>query len=214
MAAPPAGSPKSWSEACEPKQRRDRGAARSLVAVPTRAVGGDALLDEAERSATCIGKARGRCSRHGIAGEIIVADNGARTDRRDRRSVWAPAWSRSRARAYVGRADGGIRAARGRFVIMADADDSYDFTDLMPFVTKLREGYQLVMATAFEADPAGRDAALHRYSKPGANGRGAALLRQPPAATSTAGCGGFHRDAVLAMGPPDHRHGVPPRRWS
>ena len=54
---------------------------------------------------------------------------------------------------------GGIEAARGRYVIMGDADDSYDFADLEPFVEKLREGYDLVMGNRFKGGiAAGRDA--------------------------------------------------------
>ena len=76
---------------------------------------------------------------------------------------------------------GGIRAARGRFVIMGDADDSYDFTDLMPFVAKLREGYDLVMGNRFKGGILpGAMPPLHRYlGNPVLTGLGPAVLPQP-----------------------------------
>jgi glycosyltransferase involved in cell wall biosynthesis len=59
---------------------------------------------------------------------------------------------------------GGIHAAQGKFIIMGDADDSYDFSELMPFVEKLREGYDLVMGNLPRRDQTGRDAAASSLS--------------------------------------------------
>src|SRR5262249_20360596 len=59
---------------------------------------------------------------------------------------------------------GGILAARGKYIIMGDADDSYDFTDLRPFLAKLREGFDLVMGNRFQGGiKPGAMPALHRY---------------------------------------------------
>ncbi|HXG02054.1 MAG TPA: glycosyltransferase family 2 protein [Candidatus Binatia bacterium] len=101
-------------------------------------------LNEADTLATCITKAQRALREAGIAGEVIVADNGS-TD-------GSPAIARRlgarvvhvEARGYGNALMGGIRAARGRYVIMGDADDSYDFLEIPRFVAKLREGYDLV----------------------------------------------------------------------
>jgi glycosyltransferase involved in cell wall biosynthesis len=101
-------------------------------------------LNEAETLAACIEKAQRSLRDHRIAGEIIVADNGS-TDGsqalaagKGARVVSVPV------RGYGNALMGGIEAARGRFIIMGDADDSYDFQELPKFVEKLRAGFQLV----------------------------------------------------------------------
>jgi glycosyltransferase involved in cell wall biosynthesis len=101
-------------------------------------------LDEAETLAACICKAQQALREHGIAGEIIVADNGS-TDGSQQiarhlgaRVIEVPA------KGYGNALNIGIAAARGRFVIMADADDSYDFLELPKFLDALRAGYELV----------------------------------------------------------------------
>jgi glycosyltransferase involved in cell wall biosynthesis len=68
------------------------------------------------------------------------------------------------AKGYGAALQGGIAAARGRYVIMGDADDGYDFSNLMPFVEKLREGYELVMGNRFKGGVApGAMPPLHKY---------------------------------------------------
>jgi glycosyltransferase involved in cell wall biosynthesis len=101
-------------------------------------------LNEADTLAVCLRKARRALENDGIAGEVIVADNGS-TDGSQRiaeehgaRLVEVPA------RGYGNALMGGIAAARGRYIIMGDADDSYDFLAIGPFVHKLREGHDLV----------------------------------------------------------------------
>ena len=101
-------------------------------------------LNEAETVATCVSKAQRFLRDNGIAGEIVVADNGS-TDgsqeiARDCGARVVPVTPPGYGSALMG----GIAAARGKFVIMGDADDSYDFSELMRFVVKLREGYELV----------------------------------------------------------------------
>ena len=101
-------------------------------------------LDGADTVATCVGKARRALAEGGIAGEVIVADNGstdgspALAERAGARVVPVPA------KGYGAALMGGIAAARGRYVIMGDADDSYDFLEIPRFVEKLREGNDLV----------------------------------------------------------------------
>jgi glycosyltransferase involved in cell wall biosynthesis len=104
-------------------------------------------LNEAETLEVCLRKAQGAIQQHGLAAEIIVADNGSRDGSRD-----IAEWCGVRVvvvseRGYGNALRGGIEAARGRLIIMGDADDSYDFCEIYPFIEKLREGYDLVMGT-------------------------------------------------------------------
>jgi glycosyltransferase involved in cell wall biosynthesis len=102
-------------------------------------------LNEADTLEACIVKAQRAFLEHSIVGEIVVADNGS-TDE----SVAIAERNGSRVvsvheKGYGNALMGGIEAARGKFVIMGDADDSYDFLEMPKFVHKLREGYDLVM---------------------------------------------------------------------
>ena len=97
-------------------------------------------LNEAETVAVCVEKANGFLERTGIDGEIIVADNGS-TDGSQALAIAAGARIvEVTARGYGSAIIGGINAAQGRYVIMADADDSYDFAKLDSFVERLRGG--------------------------------------------------------------------------
>ena len=140
-------------------------------------------LDEAATLAVCIGKARGYLARSGVAGEVVIADNGS-TD--GSQAIAEAAGARViavAARGYGAALQGGIRAARGRYVIMGDADDSYDFSALDGFVAKLREGYALVVGNRFRggirpgampvAEPLSRQsrAELHRRAAVQDSGR-------------------------------------------
>src|SRR5690242_19350762 len=106
-------------------------------------------LNEAEILAACIRKAQGAIEKQGLAAEIIVADNGS-TDGSQAiaRELGASVVEVPR-RGYGSALIGGIAAARGRFVIMGDADDSYDFTAIGTLLHKLRDGYDLVMGNRF-----------------------------------------------------------------
>ena len=121
-------------------------------------------LNEAETVATCVRKAVQFIADSGIDGEVVVADNGS-TD--GSRELAAEAGARVvpiPERGYGNALMGGILAARGEYVIMGDADDSYDFTNLMPFVTELRQGYDLVMGNRFKGGIApGAMPPLHKY---------------------------------------------------
>lgn len=101
-------------------------------------------LNEADTLATCISKARRAMRENGIDGEVVVADNGS-TDGSIRIAEEHGARVERVAKPGYGSAlMGGIEAARGRFIIMGDADDSYDFLDIHKFVVGLREGNDLV----------------------------------------------------------------------
>lgn len=101
-------------------------------------------LNEADTLAVCIEKAQRALRQNDIAGEIIVADNGSTDASRDialrhgARVVEVPFPG------YGSALMGGIEAARGKFIIMGDADDSYDFSEIPKFVERLRSGFDLV----------------------------------------------------------------------
>src|SRR5215469_6293580 len=121
-------------------------------------------LNEAETVATCVHKAVGFLHEHDIDGEVVVADNGS-TDGSQQLATDAGARVVPISEKGYGNAlMGGIVAARGKYVIMGDADDSYDFTNLMPFITELRKGKDLVMGNRFRGgiEP-GAMPKLHRY---------------------------------------------------
>ena len=121
-------------------------------------------LNEAETVATCVRKTIGFFEDNGIDGEVVVADNGS-TDgsqqlARDAGARVVPVVDKGYGNALMG----GIAAARGRYVAMGDADDSYDFTTLGPFLDELRDGADLVMGNRFKGGIApGAMPFLHRY---------------------------------------------------
>jgi len=106
-------------------------------------------LNEAETLGTCIAKARRFLADHGVCGEIVVADNGSHDGSQAIAARLGARVVEVRERGYGSALHGGIRAARGRYVILGDADDSYDFSDLGPFLARLRAGDALVMGNRF-----------------------------------------------------------------
>jgi glycosyltransferase involved in cell wall biosynthesis len=158
-------------------------------------------LNEAETLATCIEKARGSLERNGIAGEVIVADNGSTDGSREIAERLGARVVPVAERGYGAALQGGIAAARGRFVIMGDADDSYDFSNLLPFVEKLREGHDLVMGNRFRGgiEP-GAMPPLHRYlGNPVLTGIGRLLFRSP-CGDFHCGLRGFRKQAIEGLG--------------
>jgi glycosyltransferase involved in cell wall biosynthesis len=107
-------------------------------------------LNEAQTIGICIQKALDSFERIGIAGEIVVADNGSTDGSQQIAEELGARVVPVERRGYGAALTGGIAAARGRWVIMGDADDSYDFSDLEPFVSRLREGYDLVAGNRFK----------------------------------------------------------------
>src|SRR5689334_6681061 len=106
-------------------------------------------LNEAETLVTCIDKARSFLERHGVVGEVVIADNGSTDGSQELARSHGARVVDVPTRGYGAALHAGSLAARGRFVIMGDSDDSYDFANLMPFVEKLRDGFDLVMGNRF-----------------------------------------------------------------
>jgi glycosyltransferase involved in cell wall biosynthesis len=121
-------------------------------------------LNEAETVATCVRKAAGFLARTGIAGEVLVADNGSSDGSIELACIAGARVVHVAQKGYGSALRGGIEAARGRFVIMADADDSYDFSQLDAFVDELRAGNTMVIGHRFRGGiRPGAMPLLHRY---------------------------------------------------
>jgi glycosyltransferase involved in cell wall biosynthesis len=101
-------------------------------------------LNEGDTIAVCIEKAQRALLENNISGEIVVADNGSTDGSQDIALRMGARVVRVDGKGYGNALMGGIAAARGKYVIMGDADDSYDFLEIPRFVEKLREGYDLV----------------------------------------------------------------------
>ena len=102
-------------------------------------------LNEARTLGRCIAKAKEAIERHRLQAEVIVADNGSMDGSDEIARSSGARLVRVKRKGYGAALMAGINAARGRFVIIGDADDSYDFSAIYPFVEKLREGWDLAM---------------------------------------------------------------------
>ena len=158
-------------------------------------------LNEAETLAICIEKAMGYLERSGVAGEVVIADNGSTDGSQAIATALGARVVPIAAKGYGAALLGGIRAARGRYVIMGDSDDSYDFSRLDNFVVKLREGWQLVMGNRFQGGIApGAMPKLHRYlGNPVLTAIGR-ILYGSPSGDFHCGLRGFDRQTMLDLG--------------
>ena len=107
-------------------------------------------LNEADTIAVCLEKAFTTLRSNGIAGEVVVADNGSTDGSAEIAEKMGARVVRILEKGYGCALMGGIAAARGRYVVMGDADDSYDFREIPRFLAKLREGYELVQGCRLE----------------------------------------------------------------
>lgn len=157
-------------------------------------------LNEAETIGACIRKANAFCASSGIAAEVLIADNGSTDGSQEIATALGARVVRIGQRGYGAALQGGIEAARGRYVIMGDADDSYDFSKLDAFVARLREGADLVIGNRFRGGIApGAMPALHRYfGNPGLSWLGRTLFHLN-IGDLYCGLRGFSRDAIRGL---------------
>jgi glycosyltransferase involved in cell wall biosynthesis len=121
-------------------------------------------LNEANSLAFCIDKATDAIRKAGLSGEVIVADNGSNDGSVEIAEQHGARVIRVAERGYGVALRAGIAATRGPFIIMGDADDSYDFTEVPRFVEKLREGNDVVMGNRFRGGiKPGAMPPLHKY---------------------------------------------------
>ena len=157
-------------------------------------------LNEALTVGRCIEKAKDFLKRSGVIGEVVIADNGstdgsqALAQQLGARVVDVPV------RGYGAALIAGIDAAEGRYVVMGDSDDSYDFSRLDRFLSELRRGAQLVMGNRFAGGILpGAMPALHRYlGNPVLSFIGRLLFRTP-IRDFHCGLRGFARDDIRAL---------------
>lgn len=158
-------------------------------------------LNEAETLETCINKAKKFLHESKVDGEILIADNGSTDGSVEIAERNGARVERVREKGYGAALIGGCNAAKGKYVIMGDADDSYDFLHLMPFVEKLREGYDLVMGNRFKGGIAkGAMPPLHRYlGNPVLSFIGRLFF---PSDIGDFHCGlrGYNRESILKLG--------------
>ena len=121
-------------------------------------------LNESETVGICVRKAFEAIRRCGIRGEVVVADNGSTDESREIAAAEGARVVHVTEKGYGSALSGGMCAAQGQYILMADSDDSYDFGDLPRFVEELRGGADLVMGNRFRGGiQPGAMPALHRY---------------------------------------------------
>jgi glycosyltransferase involved in cell wall biosynthesis len=159
-------------------------------------------LNEARTLGACIKKAELFLKQHNVSGEIIVADNGSTdgsveiAENLNARVVKAPV------RGYGAALAAGIEAARSKYIVMGDSDESYDFSALTPFLEKLREGYDLVMGNRYRGGIAsGAMPAMHRYfGNPLLTALGRLFFSCKESGDFYCGLRGFRKSAVQSLG--------------
>jgi glycosyltransferase involved in cell wall biosynthesis len=157
-------------------------------------------LNEAETVSICVKKAVAYLDDNGIDGEVLVADNGSDDGSQQLARDAGARVLDVEMRGYGAALIAGIADARGEYVIMADADDSYDFSALGPFVDGLRGGADLVMGNRFKGGiKPGAMPALHRYlGNPVLSGVGRVFFRSK-IGDFHCGLRGFRRDKIAAL---------------
>jgi len=158
-------------------------------------------LNEAETLETCIVKAQRALEEARIAGEVVIADHGSTDGSVEIAERLGARVVNVRARGYGNALMGGIAAARGEYVVMGDADDSYDFSHVPRFVEQLRKGADVVMGNRFRGGiQKNAMPALHRYlGNPGLTRLGR-LFFHSPVGDFYCGLRGFRKDAYERMG--------------
>lgn len=157
-------------------------------------------LNEAKTIGACIQKAMRYLHDSGVQGEVLVADNGSTDGSQELATRLGARVVPVVTKGYGSALMGGIAAARGRYIIMGDSDDSYDFLHLDAFVKTLREGYDLVMGNRFRGGIApGAMPPLNKYlGNPVLSAIGR-LFFQSPIGDFHCGLRGFRKEAALRM---------------
>jgi glycosyltransferase involved in cell wall biosynthesis len=157
-------------------------------------------LNEAESLAPCIEMAHEGLRIAGVKGEILIADNGSTDGSQELAESLGARVAHIEARGYGSALQGGIAAARGKYVLMGDADGSYDFRHLNRFIERLDEGYDLVMGNRFAGGIAkGAMPPLHQYfGNPGLSWLGRLFFRSK-VGDFYCGLRAFRRDAMQKL---------------
>jgi hypothetical protein len=158
-------------------------------------------LNEAETIEVCVKKAMGFLARSGVSGEVLIADNGSTDGSQAMAAALGARVVPVFERGYGAALMGGMKAAHGRYVIMGDADDSYDFENLDAMVEKLRGGADLVMGNRFQGGiKKGAMPPLHRYLGNPVLSMIGRVFYKIPVGDFHCGLRGFHRESMLALG--------------
>jgi glycosyltransferase involved in cell wall biosynthesis len=120
-------------------------------------------LDEADAIAIVVAKAIRAMEEAGIAGEVVVADNGSSDGSPELAAAAGARVIHEPRRGYGSAYMAGFEAARGRFIVMGDADDTYDFAEIPRFLAPLREGADMVIGNRMNGIEPGSMPWLHRY---------------------------------------------------
>jgi glycosyltransferase involved in cell wall biosynthesis len=157
-------------------------------------------LNEAETLATCIEKAQWYLKEYHVTGEVLIADNGSTDGSQEIAKKMGARVVNIPQKGYGSALLGGITAAKGQFIIMGDADNSYDFSQLNPFVEKLRQGYDLVMGNRFQGGIKPKAMPfLHKYlGNPVLTWLGK-LFFTSPCGDFHCGLRGFKKEAILSL---------------
>ena len=159
-------------------------------------------LKEAETIEICVRKAKAWLDKSGLSGEVLVADNGSRDGSQGMAEALGARVVAVPEKGYGAALMGGIRAARGKYVIMGDADDSYDFSALDAFVERLQDGADLVMGNRFLGGISkGAMPFMHRYvGNPMLSALGRRIYGHAVCHDFYCGLRGFRKDAISRLG--------------
>lgn len=159
-------------------------------------------LNEERTLPICIEKAQASFRAMGLAGEVVVADNGSSDDSVRVAEAHGARVVHVRRKGYGAALQAGIREARGDIIVMADADDSYDWSAIEPFVRKVQEGYDLVMGNRFQGGiMPGAMPRLHRYIGNPVLSTVARIAFRAPIGDFHCGMRAFSRDAFDRIQP-------------
>ena len=157
-------------------------------------------LNESKTLEICIRKAQESLRNLKITGEVLIADNGSNDGSPNIAIRMGARLVSIKTKGYGAALMGGIIAAEGKFIIIGDADDSYDFSNLEPFIKKLREGYDLVMGNRFKGGiKPGAMPVLHQYLGNPILTTIGRLFFHSPCGDFHCGLRGFNKEALLRM---------------